>query len=116
MAAFEPFQAHVVASVAGKTINFQVTTTSQSNTIDSTGGETPTLLVTCNGPVGIPAYIRMDAEAAPTATATDTPMNPGSVRLFANPVAAGKVGIAVFVTVTGASITNIWVTPGQGGI
>lgn len=115
IAAFEPFEANVVASVAGKTVAIATgaTNTSVSGTLDSTAAYSPTILITNAGP-NI-AWIRMSTEATPTATSADTPMPGNSVRLFANPVPLGKLGLAVIVSVT-SSANTVFFTPGEGGI
>lgn len=115
MAAFEPFQANVVASLTGRTVTIATgaTNTSVPGTLDSTTAYSPTVSVTNAGPNV--AWIRMSSEATPVATSSDTPMVGNTIRLFANPIPNGKLGIAVIVSVT-SSANTVYFVPGEGGI
>jgi len=113
MAATEPFEVNIVASVSGKTIPVapSAANTSGSGTLDSTNTYAPHVLVT--NPNAFTLFVRMSPEATPTATATDIPMLPTSVRLFANAEPNSKLGLAVIASVTTAIV---YFSPGQGGI
>lgn len=113
MAALEPFVI-VTASATGKTLIIQTSAagSSLSGTIDSTGGFAPALLVSNVG--ANPIWFRMSSEATPTATQNDIPMMPNAVRLFANPMPAGKLGVAVTISISTSQF--VYFTPGQGGV
>lgn len=112
MAAFEPFEPNT-ASTAGKTINAPTgATTTSASVVVSVTVMSPVVLVANLGATN--AFIRLSAESAPTATQADIPLPANSVRLYANPVPTGNLGVAtVGVTV---SNTMLYVCPGQGGI
>ena len=57
-------------------------------------------------------FVRLSAEAAPTATAADVPMLPGSKEVFSNPNPEGIIGLAALSSTTTAA--DVYFTPGQG--
>jgi hypothetical protein len=66
---------------------------------------------------GTIAYVRLSVESTvPAATATDTPMLTGNVRLFANPNPQGQTNVSVIVTVTPATAGTLYISPGEGGV
>jgi len=113
MAAFEPFEPAVKSGTTGFTIALTAGAggTSNSTTLSSTGLMNPSLMVT--NPNAFTVFVRMSAEATPTATSADTPMLASSVRLFANPSPGGVSGFAIIASITTAPI---YFTPGEGGI
>ena len=114
MASFEPFEAASTATT-GKTVVVISGSSgaSISSTVDSTGKNNQTIYVVNQGPNM--SWVRMSAEAPPTAAQTDIPMLGNSVYLFTNPVPNGALGVAVTVSVT-TSPNVVWFTPGQGGV
>jgi len=114
MAAFTPFEVNVVASLTGKTISIQTSAAGSSiaGVLDSTGSYAPHVQIANAGSNWV--WCRFTTEAVPTATQADTPLAPNSVRLYINPVPAGKLGIAVLISVSTSQL--VYFTPGQGGV
>lgn len=114
MSAFMPF-AVVTASVSGRTVVITPGPigTSATGSLDSTNGYTPTLMIVNGGTTM--AWVRISQETTPAATVNDIPLPASSVRLFANPAATGRLGIAVVATVT-TTLANVYFVPGEGGI
>lgn len=113
MSGILPFQPNTGATV-GKTVKVTAnnTPTSVSGSVDSTGSWAPSILVANTGSVIV--FVRMSSEATPVATAADVPVASGTVRIFTNPVPAGKLGVAVLSST--ASTNDMYFTPGNGGI
>ena len=113
MVAFTPFQV-ITASASGKTVLIQTSAggSSVAGTLDSTGGYAPSVLVINRGANDV--WIRMSSEATPTATQNDIPMFGNTVRLFANPMPTGKLGIAVLISVSTSQVVSF--VPGTAGI
>lgn len=113
MAAFEPFQPNVSGTV-GLTVKVtgNAVPSSVSGALDSTAKYAPSVLVVNNGTAAV--FVRMSTEATPTATSSDTPVNAGSSRIFANEVPLGKLGLAVLSST--ATTNDVYFVPGQGGI
>ncbi|SRR6266436_5295395 len=114
MSAFESFEINIVASVGGKTIAIQTSASGSSiaGVLDTTAAYSPHIQIANAGTSW--AWCRMSSEAAPTATQSDLPLAPNSVRIYANPVPNGKLGIAVLVSVSSSQF--VYFSPGQGGI
>jgi len=113
MAAFEAFEPNVKGT-SGLTISVQTSAagSSISTVLDSTNTYAPHLQVSNLGTSTV--WIRMSAEATPSASQADTPVLGNTVRLFVNPVPTGKLGIAVTVSVSTSQF--VYFTPGQGGV
>lgn len=119
---FAPLQA---STTAGKTVKLtaNATPTSVAGTLDCTGFWANAILVTNGGTsaaggdpgTGVVVFVRVSPEpqASIAATAADVPIAPGQSRVFQNPVANGKTGLAVLASGTTAS--DIFFTPGEGG-
>jgi hypothetical protein len=58
-------------------------------------------------------FVRVSAEATPSAAATDIPLGPGEVRIVQSPVSNGTVGLAALSSTTTAC--DVYFTPGEGG-
>lgn len=120
MASTSPFIALTGATTTGKTVKVTAnnTPTSVAGSVDSTGGDAPSIYVfnagTTGGGTGCIVFVRMSAEATPTAAATDFPIAPNTGRVFSNPVPLGKLGVAALSITTTAN--DVYFTPGQGGI
>lgn len=112
MAAFEPFEPNSGATT-GMTINTPSGAVGASaSVVVSVTAFSPVVLLANLGATNV--FVRLSPEAAPSATQADIPLVGNSVKLYANPVPQGNLGVAVIgVTV---SNTMIYVTPGQGGI
>jgi len=118
MASFMPFEPLVKNSSAGLTV---VVTPGPigggvASTVDSTGGQAASLLVTTTGTT--PAWVRISTETATVAagqvSTTDVAIPANTVRIFANPNPVGKTAVAVVCTVT-TTLSNVYFTPGNGG-
>lgn len=113
MAANTPFQVNISSSL-GLTVNVASSAagTSGFGTLVSTPSAMAPVILVSN--LGQAAWVRFSASVAPTATAADIAIPANTVRLFANPVPAGTLGIAV----NGITVSNsmMFFTPGQGGI
>lgn len=108
---FTPLQA---SSTAGKSV--KVTGNATPSSVAGTLTLTPQLqanniLVTNAGSVLV--FVRVSAEATPTATNADIPLAAGQSRIIQNPVQQGTVGLAVLSSTTTAA--DVYFTPGEGG-
>ena len=114
MAAFMPFEPNMGATT-GNTVALVTGSAGGSiSTVLSLNLEPAfSMLVTNSGPDTV--YVRMSNETSPVATATDCPMLPNTVRLFASPNPAGVCGVAVMATIS-SSLNTVYFTPGNGGI
>jgi hypothetical protein len=113
---FQPVQA---SSTAGATV--KVTTVSAANVRSSITITAPieaNAIMVTNGGTGAAAgdpgtgtlvFVRVSAEALPTATAADVPLLPGQTVTVQNPVPSGVVGIAV--KASGTTVNDIYFTP-----
>lgn len=114
-----PLQA---SATAGKTVKLTTNgSTSVAGTlVCSATLEGPYILVTSGGTnaaggdpgTGVLAFVRISAEATPTATAADYPLLPGQTAILQNPVPNGTAGIAVLST--GTTNVDIFFTPIAG--
>lgn len=59
-------------------------------------------------------FVRMSGEAVPVATAADLPVAAGAVRVFANPLPNGLLGVAVLSAT--AATNDVYFSPGIGGL
>lgn len=119
---FAPLQASITV---GKTVKLTTNgATSVPGTLDCTGSWANNILVTNGGTnaaggdpgTGVVVFVRMSPElqASIAATAADVPILPGQSRVFQNPVANGKAGLAV--VSSGTTNVDVFFTPGEGGI
>jgi hypothetical protein len=118
---FTPLQA---SATVGKTVKLTTNgAASVAGTLDCTGFWANSILVTNGGTsaaggdpgTGVVAFVRMSPEpqASIVATAADVPILPGQSRIFQNPVAQGKTGLAVLSS--GTTNVDVLFTPGEGG-
>lgn len=110
MVAFMPTGAS--STLGGTTkVTANNTPTSVAGTITAAISALGNTLVVTNAGTGL-VFIRLSAEAAPTATAADYPLLPGIQVTFSNPNPGALIGIAVL---SDAAVTNaVYVTPGFG--
>jgi len=120
--AAEPFTP-TTGATSGKTIKLTTNgSTSVAGNIDCTLAPANNIRIVNAGTnaaggdpgTGVTVFVRITAEATPTATAADIPISPGTSIIVQNPVASGKSGIAV--VSTGTTNVDVFFTPGEGGI
>lgn len=97
-------------ATAGKTVVVaaNATPTSVAGTITANASN---ILVTNGG--SVLAFVRVSAEATPTATSADIPVPPNTSILIENPNQPGATGLAAISSATTA--VNVYFTPGEGG-
>lgn len=113
MTSLNPFIATGASSTVGGTtkVTANNTPTSVSGTISAIiSGLSSTIVATNSGTVLV--FVRVSAEATPTATAADYPLLPGSQVVLSNPNPGALIGLAVLSSTTVAC--DIFFTPGQG--
>lgn len=113
MTSLNPFSPTGASSTVGGTtkVSANATPTSVAGTITaaiSKGAQT--IIVTNTASVMV--FVRLSAEASPTATAADYPMLAGTQVDFANPNPEGVIGLAVLSSTTVGG--DVFFTPGQG--
>lgn len=100
-------------ATAGKTVKVTAnnTPTSVAGTLNCAASPSNNVLVTNNGTIVV--FVRLSAEAAPTATAADVPIPAGQSRMLQNPVPNGVTGLAALSSTTTSA--DVYFTPGWEG-
>lgn len=111
-----PLQANATTGASIKVTSVTASNVRSSITINAPE-EANAILVTNAGTnaaggdpgTGTTVFVRISAEAAPTATSADVPVLPGSSVIVANPVPQGVVGIAI--KGSGTTANDLFFTP-----
>lgn len=115
-AIFAPLQASATAGATVKLTSVSATNVKGTITINAPF-EANAILVTNAGTnaaggdpgTGTVVFVRISAEASPTAAATDVPLLPGQNVTLSNPVPTGTVGIAI--KGSGTTANDVFFTP-----
>lgn len=99
------------AATAGKTI--KVTGNNNPTSVAGTLTTTAAVIRVFNSGAAT-VFVRISAEATPTAAATDVPVGPGRSITMQNPAIAGAAGLAVLSST--ATTNDVFFTPGEGGM
>lgn len=105
-----PFQPNNASSTVGATVKVTANTQAAS-LVDCRSIPASSIQVTNASAVLV--FVRMSAEATPTAAATDLPIMNGDTKVFGNPVSLGLLGVAVL---SSSGSADVYFTPGNGGI
>lgn len=110
---FSPLQASATAGAGIKLTTVSASNVTGSITINSPQ-EANSLLITNGGASGAGTgqlvFVRVSAEATPTATSADIPVAPGRSVIVQNPVQPnGTIGVAVKASASGSN--DVYITP-----
>lgn len=108
-----PFSPSVASATTGATVKVTAnnTPTSVSGTISAAISASCNAIWVVNAG-SVVVFVRISAEATPTATAADFPLPSGTGRTLMNPNIGGAIGLAVLSST--ASTNDIYFAPGSG--